>query len=121
MTQDFVNFDFNNPISTVPAEYATALDIQLPGFWDQYAMQDTGTNTPWWETAAKVASTLIMANYQREMLNVQLDRAQKGLPPIDAAQYGIGVNVGLSANTQKLLLFGAIAIGGLALFMSARR
>lgn len=113
-------FDFTNPLTAVPGDYANALNIQLPGFWDQYSVQDTG-NAPWYETAAKVASTLIMANYQREMLNAQLDRAKAGLPPLDASKYGVGVNVGLSSDTQKLLLYGALAIGGIALYAATRR
>ncbi len=113
-------FDFSNPFATVPVEYENALNIQLPGFWDQYQTQNTG-DVPWYETAAKVASTLVMANYQREMLNAQLDRAKAGLPPLNASQYGLGVNVGLSPDTQKLLLYGALAIGGIALYAASRR
>lgn len=61
-------------------------------------------------TALRVAQSYILADSQRRLLNAQLTRAQQGLPPLDSSQYGLGVSLGLSADTQKWLMYGA---GGL--------
>jgi len=60
--------------------------------------------------ALRVAQSYIMADSQRRLLNAQLTRAQQGLPPLDSSQYGLGVSLGLSAETQKWIMYGA---GGL--------
>ena len=62
------------------------------------------------DSIARAASTLMMTDAQRRLLNIQIDRASKGLPPLDASQYGMGVNVGIAPATQKLIIFGGIAI-----------
>jgi hypothetical protein len=44
-------------------------------------------------------------------MQLNIARAEKGLPPIDIASYsGIGVNVGLSPATRNLLIYGGIAL-----------
>ena len=63
------------------------------------------------DSLARAVSTVIMTDAQRRLLNVQIDRASKGLPPLDASQYGMGVNVGLAPSTQKAIMIG----GGLVL------
>ena len=54
---------------------------------------------------------------QLQLLSIQAQRAAKGLPPLNSQQYGLGVNVGLSSQTQMLLIGGAI----LLYFMLKRR
>lgn len=52
---------------------------------------------------------------QKKILDVQLQRAQAGLAPLDInmAQYGIGpqATVGLSSDTRSMLLWGAAILG----------
>jgi hypothetical protein len=61
---------------------------------------------------------IVLADSQRKLLNVQMQRAQQGLPPLDSGQYGLGVSMGLSPDTQKLLLYG---VGALAWSCCCRR
>lgn len=70
----------------------------------------------------------VQLNNQKKILDMQLQRAQQGLPPlnIDPATYGLQptVGVGLSPQTKTFLTYGAIGLGGLWLLnmlMSRRK
>lgn len=69
----------------------------------------------------RVLNTYFMADSQRKLLNVQLERAKQGLPPLDSTQYGLGVSLGLSPETQRVLMIGAGILGAAALLFMARR
>ena len=48
---------------------------------------------------------------QVQLMQLNIERAKGGLPPIDIASYsGVGVNVGLSPATRNLLIYGGIAL-----------
>ena len=52
-----------------------------------------------------------MADYQRRLLNLQLERARQGQPPLDVSQYGVGVNIQApQLNTVILLGVGLLAV-----------
>lgn len=70
---------------------------------------------------ARVANTLVLAESQRRLLQVQLQRAQQGLPPLDSGQYGMGVNLGLSPETLKMIGFGAVGLLAVFLLMRGRK
>jgi hypothetical protein len=63
----------------------------------------------WIEALSRAAGQVAMADYQRRLLNVQLERARQGLPPLDASQYGVGVNV-QAPQLNTLLILGAVGI-----------
>lgn len=65
---------------------------------------------------ARVVNTYVLADSQRKLLNVQLDRARQGLPPLDSSQYGLGANVSVGFSPDTLKLVGYGALGLLALF-----
>lgn len=56
---------------------------------------------------------------QKKVIDTQIARAQAGLPPldIDLARYGVGpqATVGISADTQRLLLWVAAGLGAVYL------
>jgi hypothetical protein len=55
---------------------------------------------------------------QEKLLDINLERARLGLPPIDTAAYSPSVNVGVTPQTQQLLtyaLIGVLALGAFAL------
>lgn len=69
----------------------------------------------------RVANGLILSDAQRRLLNVQIQRAQQGLPPLDSSQYGLGVSVGASPDLTRLAwVVGLGALGLLALFAARR-
>jgi hypothetical protein len=73
-------------------------------------------NESYFDTMIRVANSLILADSQRRLLNVQLERAKNGLAPLNTSQYGMGVSVGLSPDVQKLLMYGGGAIVALLLY-----
>lgn len=76
----------------------------------------------WWETAQKILTGLVMTEQQRSLMQLNIERARQGLPPIDINRYtGVGVNVGLSQGTQQLVTYALVAAGVLALFGMLRR
>lgn len=51
---------------------------------------------------------------QQKLINANLQRAQQGLPPLDISSVTPGVTVGLSPQTQKLLMYAGGAAIALA-------
>lgn len=45
-----------------------------------------------------------------QIRQINIERAKQGLPPIDSSAIAPQVNVGLSPETQRLILFGGIAL-----------
>lgn len=62
--------------------------------------------TSWADVISKGLTTL--QTVQLNQINVQ--RARMGLPPIDVSAYGTGVRVGLTPQTQQLLIYGGLAL-----------
>lgn len=72
-------------------------------------MEDTRSpGESWVDSLAKLLPVLATTEQQRQLLKIQTQRAAQGLPPLDASQYGVGVNVGLSTDTRQLLMYGLI-------------
>ncbi|NBP03345.1 MAG: hypothetical protein EBU90_25315 [Proteobacteria bacterium] len=86
--------------------------------------QNQSPGESWVDTAQKVFSALVMTEQQRQLMQLNIERAKQGLPPIDISRYtGVGVNVGLSAGTQQLVTYALVAGGVLLLlntFLSRR-
>jgi hypothetical protein len=87
---------------------------------------DASTSAPASSTFSDIVSSLATAwgatqlskqqlNTQQQITNIQLQRAQAGLPPlnIDTAGLGLpGINVGVSSSTQNTILLFAAILGG---------
>jgi len=84
------------------------------------AAQNTGEK--WTDTFTRIATSLGLGVQQYQLMNLNVQRARQGLPPIDVAQYaGAGVNVGLSAGTQQLVTYAGLALIGLVLLNMATK
>lgn len=59
---------------------------------------------------SRAMSMVAMTEYQRQIIKAQLERASKGLPPLQPSEYAPAVNVGLSPQTRNLLMYGGIAL-----------
>lgn len=108
----FQTYDLSN--------YQPTLDTIAPGFTAQMTAQTGSPGEAWYTTAMRTASTLVMTDYQRKILNLQLQRAQNGQPPLDMSNFGVGVSVGMSPEVQKLVMLGVGAIV-LVMLMNRRR
>jgi hypothetical protein len=98
---------------------------------DPAATAPTSATTPaqasWLSSIAKAAGTFLLAREQsktqQKIVDLQLQRAQAGLPMLDLSRLESGlpnpqVNFGLSPNTQSTLLMVAALLGGGILVMS---
>lgn len=99
-----------------PSDYGTAIDAVRPGLALTVEQEAKRTNTDWIETATRIANTVLLTRAQKQLLDVQIQRARQGLAPLDASQYSMGVNVGIAPDTrQSLMLAGGVAIAMIAL------
>jgi hypothetical protein len=96
-------------VQTAPDSiYTSSLEEVAPGITGIVAStQNPGES--WTDALVKVLPAIAATVQQKQLLQVQVDRAKAGLPPLDVSQYTPGVNVGLSKDTQQLLIYGGIA------------
>lgn len=107
--------------SDLTPTWTVALESVAPTVTQKIVSQQQ-QNEPWWETWSRIASSVVMAKQQRDLMQINVDRAKQGLPPLDIAQYsGVGVNVGLSAQTQALVTYGGIALLAFLVFNTLAR
>lgn len=77
---------------------------------------------PWYETAQKLMTALVMNDQQRQLMKLNIERAKRGERPIDINAYsGYGVNVGLSQGTERLVTYALLGVGAFLLLNMYRR
>lgn len=91
----------------------TSTEAPAPGWADRIA-----------EIVKQAGSAYLSINQlrnQQKVMDMQLKRAQQGLPPLDInpAQYGMQptVGVGLSPDTKQLVIVGGLALLGVVLLV----
>lgn len=93
----------------MPADYADALEYVTPTITSKiYEQQQPGES--WMDTLQRTLPILVATYQQKEILDIQMERARQGLPPLDPSQYGIGVSVGLSPDVKRWLMIGGAGI-----------
>lgn len=87
----------------------TARNYRLGQMPDDSTLTDFG--------AQLVDAATAYAQYQtaQKCLDLNLVRAQQGLPPIDCAAYGTGVNIGVSSGTQQMVFIVLAVLAGVYL------
>ena len=99
----------------IPAAYKVALESGAPGV-TKLSEEGQKTGESWTDAALRLATGIAMSVQQLQFMQINVDRARKGLPPVDAQAYsGAYVNVGLDPNTQRLVTYAGLGI--LALFL----
>lgn len=78
------------------------------------AVDDNPTNpiSEWGKQLLDVAKGYMAFDMQRDLLKVNIARAEKGLPPISSETIAPTMNLGISSDVQRL---GMIAVGGLVI------
>jgi hypothetical protein len=94
----------------IPVAYQVALESGAPGITQKIQeVQKPGES--WTDAAIRAFTGLAMGVQQLQFMQINVDRAKKGLPPVDAAQYsGAYVNVGLNPETQRLIIYAGIGL-----------
>lgn len=95
--------------TTPPQDYAVSLETIAPNV-TSLVDDNTQPGETWYEALARLLPALAATEQQRQLLQVQTERAKAGLPPLDTSQYGLGVKVGLSEDSKQLLIYGGVAL-----------
>lgn len=98
--------------------YQPQLEQAAPGI-TKVINQQSQPGESWIDTAQRALTMLVMTNSQRQLMQINLERARQGLPPISGAQAGLSVGVEVGADTKQLLVYGGIAL--LAVLLLSRR
>ena len=110
----------SNPYDIKVGNYDAVLDQIAPGIVQKINQTQTA-NESWIDTLTKLVPALTMTVQQVQLMQLNVERAKNGLPPIDIASYsGVGVNVGLSPATRNLLIYGGIAVLAVLLLTRGR-
>lgn len=119
-----MNEDLSEPIGTYPVTTTTptygtattedrgfipAIESAAPGLVEA-ANRIAVEGESWINAISRAMTTVAMADYQRRIINAQLERARQGLPPLQPSEYAPAINVGLSPQTRNLLIYGGIAL-----------
>jgi hypothetical protein len=102
----------------LPAYQLPTFEISNPGVPSLSVADDSATES-WISTVKNAASAVLQVNQQRQVMDMQLQRARAGLPPLDVSAYtdAAAYQVGLNQSTQRTLLIGAgILVGGFVLY-----
>lgn len=94
--------------------YAVEIDKIIPGAAQQVETSKVPGES-YIDALIRLASAFTIADSQRRLLNVQINRASQGLPPLDMSNYSVGatVNVQASADMQRTILFAVLGLGAL--------
>jgi len=98
--------------------YQPVIEQTVPGM-TKVINQQSQPGESWIDTAQRALTMLVMTNTQRQLMQINLERARQGLPSISAAQAGLSVGVEVGAETKQLLIFGGLAL--LAVLALSRR
>lgn len=67
------------------------------------------------------APRILAAFNAQQIAQINIDRAQRGLPAINAAAYGPQIGIGLNPGMSQMLMYGALGIGAIMLLNRPKR
>lgn len=110
-------YDTSSPVNSIPPQYQVQLEKDAPGITQIVASQKTPSES-WFDSLTRLLPSLAATYQQKQLLDVQVERARQGLPPLNTSQYSsnFGVNVGVSPDTQKLLIYAGLGLAALFVF-----
>lgn len=100
--------------------YKPAIEKIAPGM-TAVISQQSQPGESWIDTAQRALTMLIMSNTQRQLMQINLERARQGLPPITASQAGLAFGVEVGSETRQLLMYGGIALIAVLLISQLRK
>lgn len=96
----------------MPADWANSLDATAPNVTGIVAEQ-RGAGESWADTLQRIMPMLVTTYQQKQILEIQLERARAGLPPLPNSEFGAQVSVGLDAQTRQYLIIGGVGLAAL--------
>lgn len=106
------------PNETSVSQFFTWLQREMPGLYRE--VQTRGAALAAIDFGAilgnvkDIAQTYLTYDAQRRLVNLQLDRARQGLPPLDTENYSPSINAGINQGTRNDITTWLL-IGGAAL------
>ena len=104
---------------------------QTTGFFPDYETPTTTavgptdvtaqTSPDWTTQIGQIVGYVTQWDMARQLYQLNLERAQQGLEPIQSADVTPGVNIGVSSDVKNLVMLGIAVAGGLFLFSALRR
>jgi hypothetical protein len=95
--------------------FVTQLETASPGIVSEAQANSWDLNS-FFANLSQLIGVGVQAKAQHDLLQANIDRAKQGLPPLTAQNYMPGVNVGVTSDTQKLIL-GVVGITAAALII----
>lgn len=123
----FLNCAALSGFATSRSPIVAGLGETDPYAWDDYALSQShadaaigvDTSAPWYQELLGFGTQALQAytqfRSQDQLMQLNVERARHGLPPIDPTAYGPAVGVGLDARTRELIQYALI--GGAALIL----
>jgi hypothetical protein len=105
--------------SVFDSAYAPVFDYVAPGL-NTMVQDQQQSGESWIDSVARLLPIIAATDQQRQLLQVQVDRARQGLPPLNVSQYSAGVQVGMSSDLKQLLMIGGAAALAIMLFGAHR-
>lgn len=106
-----------------PNDYWNSMEEIAPGITQ--VTSDTGWD---WESilnnTTEFLQALVITQQQRDLIKANLERAKMGLPPLNSSEVGMGLSVGVDANTRQMLMLfggGALLVAAFAVYSNSRR
>jgi hypothetical protein len=108
---------------TSPSSYFAGLGQTTD---DSGTTDSSTTSTPSWLQNLVTGFTQYKLNQQQidqinQINQVNIQRAAQGLPPLPVPTFSPGINVGLTSDTQTLLLYGGLGVAALWIFSTMMR
>lgn len=95
-------------------ELIAQLESVSPGITETAASQ-SGSQSDFFENLTQLVGILVQGKAQHDWLKINLERAQRGQPPIQPQQYMPGMNLGVTSDTKQMMYI--IAAIGFAAFV----
>lgn len=87
--------------------------------WDEPAAglpSDVTPSSDWGRMLSDILQTVSTTYQAKQLFDLNIARAERGLPPIDASVLSPRVNVGLSRDVQNIIIYGGLAL--LAIYLA---
>lgn len=82
---------------------------------------DTSVERPWYESAFDVIGEGLKYQQQRDLLKINADLLKAGKQPLDVSAISPQVNVGLSKDVQRIVMFSVAGLVGIGLILAMQR
>lgn len=112
--------DLPRPDLTIPPDWFRSLEEVAPTITEKVTSLAVPGES-WSQTIQRMLPILAMTYQQREILQIQLERARAGLPPLPNSDFGAQVSVSLDPQTRQWIVIGGLALAAAVGWMIYKR